>query len=132
MKKPFHRIIAVIFLILGGCGGGSSGSDTNNNVGQQETPATTDTISTNTIQTKVTAVCMNCHAGIQEPNMSTSGLLKANANRAFREASTRQMPPDDSGFPKLSNCQIAIFEEWVERGTPDSSTETVGTLPECS
>lgn len=136
MNKPILALFLILaFLLLTACGGGGGGSDSDGGGGGGggvQTLASTDEINTATVRSKITGVCLNCHNGtVQEPNMSTAPLLKANASRALNMLQMGRMPPDDSGFPKLTACQLAVFREWVNSGTPDESDETVGDLPGC-
>jgi hypothetical protein len=75
--------------------------------------------------------CLNCHSGSQAPDISTSAGAKASIVRILARVDVDTMPPANGGYTMLNACQKALLHKWSDLGTPDTSTITVASIPEC-
>lgn len=89
------------------------------------------TIDWQLMQTQALQVCMQCHAGRQNPNLSTYEQMKSQLDLVANEIESQEMPPKSSGLSPLSPCRSAVFRKWRELGAPETSTVTVATVSEC-
>lgn len=79
-----------------------------------------------------TAVCLDCHsAGQRRPELTTKDFLTSNANDVFNEIFDETMPPQKKGYTPFTACEKAALKKWFDLGSPDTSTITVNSLPEC-
>lgn len=99
---------------------------TNTTTANPETFITYDLIKTNT-----TAVCLRCHSGGTDPDLSTKSGLVANMSIVLDEVMSNEMPPPNK-LPHLSDCQKATLQKWFDLGSPDTSEVKISSLPACA
>jgi uncharacterized membrane protein len=83
------------------------------------------------IKTDTTAVCLKCHSGRVEPELSTKESLIANMSEVLGAVMSNEMPPPKK-FASLTACQKAALQKWFDLGAPDESEVTLSSLPECT
>ena len=87
-------------------------------------------ISYSLVKTDSTAVCLKCHnSGGQAPDLSTQKGMIENMGAVLSEVGSDDMP---LSAPPLTKCQKAILQKWYDLGSPDESTTTLKTIPECA
>jgi hypothetical protein len=95
------------------------------------TPQSEETVETKTVQRRSLAICLDCHNGEQEPNLSTAASIKENLNRIQFQVNNDFMPPASEGYAPLTACQKELLNRWTEMGAPDSSNIRVSSLITC-
>lgn len=76
--------------------------------------------------------CKDCHsAGRRAPVLESVTDFRNNIGKIVPITNAEEMPPMDEGYMPLSACQKAVLKTWTDLNMPDTSTVTVGSLPEC-
>ncbi|MCB9073255.1 MAG: hypothetical protein H6623_06505 [Bdellovibrionaceae bacterium] len=84
-----------------------------------------------TVQASALDTCVRCHSGANSPALSSKDLVIEHYDDVLNEVISKSMPPKSKGYVPLSACQIAILKKWQELKFPETSTVTIGSLPEC-
>ena len=92
----------------------------------------TSTIDWSLVQGSVLNTCTDCHAGKQNPLLTSYTAVQENISTILSKVSSNAMPPASEGFSPLSACQVAVLQEWVNAGEPLTSTVTVSSLAACA
>jgi Planctomycete cytochrome C len=91
----------------------------------------TSPVDSKLIQSSVLGICMRCHAGSKNPNLSTLSNLKSHISTVLSEVDQNSMPPSDSGYAPLDDCRKSILRTWFEMGMPDSTERKVSDIASC-
>ena len=75
--------------------------------------------------------CLKCHTEKGDPNLSTMSDLQKHKATVIDEIETNSMPPSDSGYKTLSNCNKAVLKVWLDQGSPETTNIQVNSLDEC-
>ena len=130
MTKKIYLIFLVIFQLV------TTSCNYKINKDPQTPNATTITavpdavISYSLVKTEAAAVCLKCHISSgQAPDLSTKQALIDNMGMVLSEIAADDMP---LSAPPLTKCQKAVLQKWYDLGSPDESTTTLKTIPECA
>ncbi len=83
------------------------------------------------VQQSVLAICLRCHAGNTNPNLSTIDAITSQIDKIKSQVMSNQMPPSSSGYAALTDCQKDILNEWIRLGMPSTSSSKVTDLNSC-
>lgn len=89
------------------------------------------TVDANFVQKSVMGTCLRCHSGNTSPNLSSIDNLRINIEKVKTQIFSGKMPPADSGYQSLSDCQKQILQQWSNEGMPNTSNTLVVNLESC-
>ncbi len=132
-KKSSQIILAFITILFLGCKYQYGDLNKNGQNGDNNGFVDPDSIiSYELIQKTTLRSCANCHSGNKQPDIVDFTSTKANINKIINQVlKIKAMPPQSNGYAALSQCELKVFEKWVQMGTPDNSLEKVSSLTEC-
>ena len=128
--RGFYFIIIFSSILLGACSYHElKGSQTKS---MQQTFNDTQMVDATTVQQSVLFACARCHSGTNQPYLGTTADIERNITKVQKEVTSNAMPPSDSGYTPLSNCQKDISAKWIADGFPINSSVKVLDLPSCA
>lgn len=83
------------------------------------------------IQSYSLVSCKSCHAGNKSPQLISRTDLQSHADLILNVIATNAMPPASKGYEPLTLCKKALLKKWIELGSPNESTVTVGQIADC-
>ncbi|AZZ36380.1 hypothetical protein CIK05_06100 [Bdellovibrio sp. qaytius] len=75
--------------------------------------------------------CANCHSGNQSPDLSSLNQIQRHISDIQDETRTAGMPPAESGYAALSDCNQAILDQWLSLGAPEETTVQLKSIAAC-
>ncbi|GIL17944.1 MAG: hypothetical protein FMNOHCHN_03602 [Ignavibacteriaceae bacterium] len=90
------------------------------------------TLSWNLIKTNVLRTCTTCHAGRTAPELGNLASVRQSINASQSSINSNAMPPSQSGYSALTDCEKGILDMWVRQGMPETSTATVSEVSACA
>lgn len=96
-----------------------------------EPPLTEQFITTQTVLKTSLRTCVSCHKK-QKPILISDDDYKNHIEDILSEIQDKAMPPEDSGLPALTDCEVALLNKWVDLNMPDQSNVKIGSLTHCS
>jgi uncharacterized membrane protein len=98
-----------VFLVVGACGASATG------ITEADLTCDTSLSYANFGQAFISTNCSSCHAGKDNPNLSTVSAVKSNSSKILDQAVYTTAMPDGSD---LSNDERMLLGEWLTCGAP--------------
>lgn len=116
MPTYFYIIICSIFFISS-CG--KIDQIKNFGVPPGMTVTATTPVDYQSVKNYSLGVCLNCHRDRVLPDLTSYKTVLQHIDAVGEKIDAGDMPPQDEGYDALSECQVSLFKQWLDRGMPE-------------